>query len=92
MTLVSTSSFDKKYFGFTWNVTNITSTEISIQVQFYNPAYISREKLYPDVMIVKLLPESQKYFNSNLTGQLIDNPGRKVDLLCPSQIDNTAFA
>jgi len=30
LTLVSTSSFDKKFFGFKWNVTNLTSTEIEI--------------------------------------------------------------
>ncbi len=70
---------------FYWYATNITSTEIMIQVVFQDPLYISSDGLF-DSLVITVLPPTLPYLKSLVSGALIENPLQTVVKYLPPQV------
>ena len=71
---------------FTWYATNITSTQIMIQLEFQDPLFISTSSGVLDNMIVKVLPPALLYMRSMATGAMTEDPLRTRSRKLPPQV------
>ena len=72
---------NEKDLGFTWYVTNQTSSELEIQVQFNNPWYVS-SGYSPDKMLIKF-NDPMLFLGKN--GFLIDRNQRVIEKVIKRQ-------
>ena len=61
---------------FTWHATNITSTQITIQLELQDPLFISTSSGVLDKLIVQILPPALIYMRSIATGAMTEDPLR----------------
>jgi hypothetical protein len=67
---VSGGSVNSTMLNFTWQTTNITDTEILIQLRFMHPEYVSSDSVYLDSLNITMLESQLKAFVS-LKGQTV---------------------
>jgi hypothetical protein len=71
---------------FTWLATSITSTQITIQLEFQDPLFISTSAGVLDKLIVQILPPALIYMRSIATGAMTEDPLRTVSIKLPAQV------
>ena len=71
---------------FSWHATNITSTQITIQIELQDPMYISTSAGVLDKLIVQILPPALMYMRSIATEAMTKNPIRTVFRKLPPQV------
>ena len=71
---------------FTWHATNITSTQITIQLEFQDPLFISTSAGVLDKLIVQILSPALMYMRSIATGAMTEDPLRTVSIKILPQV------
>jgi hypothetical protein len=71
---------------FSWHATNITSTQITIQLEFKDPLFISTSAGVLDKLKVQILPPALMYMRSIATEAMTKNPIRTVIRKLPPQV------
>ena len=69
-----------------WHATNITSTQIMIQLELQDPLCISTSSGVLDKLIVQILPPALMYMRSIATGVMTKNPLRTEITKLPPQV------
>ena len=71
---------------FSWHASNITSTQIRIQLEFQDPLFISTSAGVLDKLIIQILPPALKYMRSLATEAMTEDPLRTVSRELPPQV------
>ena len=71
---------------FTRHATNITSTQITIQLELQDPLFISTSSGVLDKLIVQILPPALMYMRSIATGAMTEDPLRTSNIKLPPQV------
>ena len=71
---------------FTWYATNITSTQIMIQLELQSPLFISTSAGVLDKLIVQIMPPALMYMRSMATGAMTEDPLRTRSRKLPPQV------
>ena len=86
ITIESSGEEDETKLEFEWCATNITGTEISVQILFKDPVYISTSSTNSDKLKVQFLPASLAIFKSKAHKQPIKGALRTESKSMPTQV------
>ncbi len=69
--------------AFSWHAENITSKQITIQLELQEPLFISTYAGVLDKLVVQILPPALMYIRSIATGAMTEDPLRTLSIKLP---------